>query len=293
MSSQKHTDKVSSEAEEIHAAQNESYSAFQFYYQLIYMSAVAAAGLSRNQVFDLGAKLNCVVAPYFADVQTLVSSLHYDYPRACRVVGGRCKETDVASFLLRLSDALEAGESLPGFLTHEAGVQRNVYVNEYERNLDSMRKWTDAYASLIVSMALIVIINLVSTMIYDMGNTLMMLFVGTACLFSAGGAWVVTRSTPRERLALCEGPGSGGTATYSTNGHDRTSHSAGRLTDTGVNSCWMGLGNDFYSIGKQLYPAYWHGSQNPAASAKKKNSQPLCDRWEAWPVPQEPQSLKL
>lgn len=184
------------------------FSGFQLFYQLTYMSAIAAAGLSRGRIFELAAKLSTTVAHYFEDVQQLVESFHYDYPRACRIVGEQAKEDEVKSFLLRTSDALDSGEPLDAFLAREAGAQGEEYANEYERNLDSLKKWTDAYASLTVSQSLIVIINLISTMIYDMGTGLVLGFVIAAVAFTLFGDWVLSRAAPQERMTVAPPGGS-------------------------------------------------------------------------------------
>ncbi|MEA3407805.1 MAG: hypothetical protein U9R48_06975 [Chloroflexota bacterium] len=178
------------------------FSGFQLFYQLAYMSAVAAAGLSRHRIFALASELSTTVAHYFAEVENLVQSFHYDYPRACRVIGERAKENEVRSFLFRLSDALESGEPLDIFLAREAEAQGESYSNEYERDLESLKKWTDAYASLIVSQVLIVIINLISTMIYDIGTKLVAGFMVMSVLFSFLGAWILSRAAPREVMTL-------------------------------------------------------------------------------------------
>jgi flagellar protein FlaJ len=191
-SSPKRTPKVSSE----------ELSAFELFYQLVYMSATAAAGLSRSKVFEFASQLGCRVARLFQDVDNLAQKFHYDYPTACRMVGEPCKQEDVKSFFLRFSDALESGEPTSAFLYREAMAQGEHYSNEYERDLESLKKWTDAYSSLIISEALIVIINLISTMIYDMGTALMAGLITIAVVMSFFGVWILTRAAPKEKMTV-------------------------------------------------------------------------------------------
>lgn len=172
------------------------------------MSATSAAGLSRNQVFEHAAALPSRVAHFFERVETIVRSLHYDYPTACRRIGEGIKLVEVKSFFLRFADALQSGEPMTVFLAREARAQGEVYSNEYERNLESLKKWTDAYSSIIISEALIVIINLVSTMIYDMGTALMAVLVTVAVMMGFFGAWVLTRSGPQEVMTVSPPEGS-------------------------------------------------------------------------------------
>ncbi|MCB8942977.1 MAG: type II secretion system F family protein [Ardenticatenaceae bacterium] len=183
-------------------------SAFDLFYQLTYMSAAAAAGISRSKTFELAAQSQSSVAQYFEAINVLVDELRYDYPEACRAVGEKARSDDVKSFLLRLSDALRSGEPLPAFLAREAEVQGDNYSNAYERDLESLKKWSDAFSSIIVSVALILIINLVSTMIYQMSISLIAGLVVTAVLMGFFGAWVLSRAAPQEVITVASAEGS-------------------------------------------------------------------------------------
>ena len=180
----------------------EEFSAFDLFYQITYMSATAAAGLPRRKVFELGARIPSSIAPYFVRINDLVANLQYDYPTACRMIGNDAHYEEVKSFLLRLADALESGDPLTTFLAREADAQGDQYSNKYDRDVESLKKWTDAYASLIISEALLVIINLVSTMIYSMSSALMAGLLGVAVLMSFFGTWVLSRSAPRETMVV-------------------------------------------------------------------------------------------
>jgi archaeal flagellar protein FlaJ len=185
-------------------------SGFDLFYQLIYMSAVAAAGISRSRIFQLAAKLTRTPAEYFKRIHLLCEKLGYNYPSACTVVGQRTKSEAMKTLLLRFADALSSGHPEVAFLEEESEVQRDAYEKEYDRNLASLQKWTDAYAAIVVSAALIVIVNLTSTMIYDLGTSMVMGLVITAVLTSAGGAWIISRAAPAEPEAFFtpEGPSS-------------------------------------------------------------------------------------
>ena len=53
--------------------------AFDLFYQLTYMSAMASAGLSRSRVFHLAADSSSDTAAYFTAINTLVEEMRYDY----------------------------------------------------------------------------------------------------------------------------------------------------------------------------------------------------------------------
>src|SRR5690606_41456473 len=88
---------------------------FELFYQLTYMSAMAAAGLSRSKTFEIAARSGSPAARYFAAINTLVDEFRYDYPDACRRIGTQARSENMRSFLLRLSDALRSGEPLADF----------------------------------------------------------------------------------------------------------------------------------------------------------------------------------
>ncbi len=171
---------------------------FDLYYQLTYMSAVAAAGISRDRIFQLGSALGRAPSAYFAKVDLLSKKLSYDYAQACHTVGADVKSEAMKSLLLRLASALVSGEPEADFLEQEAEITGVAYENGYERDLAALTKWTDAYAAIIISSALIIIINLISTMIYEMGPGMIIGLMIVAVLTSIMGAWILSRAAPRE-----------------------------------------------------------------------------------------------
>ncbi|MCL4393799.1 MAG: type II secretion system F family protein [Chloroflexi bacterium] len=176
----------------------EEITSFDLFFQLIHMSATSAAGISRARVFQLARELRCPPSQYFKSIHEVAENLRYNYPDAVHMVGERANSEDVKTFLLRLSDALRSGEPLPGFLSREAMVQGERYSNDYETKLESLNKWTDAFTAVSVSSALIVIMNIVMTMIYNVGTGMMGLMVAVAVLASFGVAWVMFRTAPEE-----------------------------------------------------------------------------------------------
>ncbi|NLE49819.1 MAG: hypothetical protein GX613_00300 [Chloroflexi bacterium] len=171
---------------------------FELFYQLTYMSAMAAAGLSRSKTFEIAARSGSPAARYFAAINTLVDEFRYDYPDACRRIGTQARSENMRSFLLRLSDALRSGEPLADFLAREAEVQAADYENKYERNLEALKQWSNAFSSIVISVALIVIIQVISSMIYSMNTSVMAGLISTGVIMAGFGAWIIWRSAPRE-----------------------------------------------------------------------------------------------
>ena len=175
---------------------------FELFYQLTYLSAMTAAGITRSKTFELAAQSSVPAAEYFKAINILVDEFRYDYPEACRAVGIKAKSDNMRSFLLRLSDALRSGEPMPEFMAREASVQGQDYQNKYERDLEALKQWTNAYTSISISVALIVIIQVVSSMIYTMNSGVMLGLVMAGVTMAGFGAWIIWRSSPQEVMTV-------------------------------------------------------------------------------------------
>ncbi len=193
-----------------HASKNsfKLVSPFDMFYQLTYMSAMSAAGISRAKIFEIAAQSKSNAATYFAAVNTLVDEFRYDYAEACRSIGLQSKSENMKTFLLRLSDALRSGEPLAEYLAREAEVTSEDYENGYERDLEGLKQWSNAFSSLVMSVSLIIIIQIVSAMIYSLNPTMMMGLVVTGVFVAAFGAWIIMRSAPKENMIVAPSEGS-------------------------------------------------------------------------------------
>ena len=172
--------------------------AMDLYSQVAYMAGIAAAGLPRNKMFEYTARLPYCTSVYFRRVQFMARKLNYNYAEACQAVGDGTKEPDPKALLLRLSGSLTSGESETAFLERESRVMGEHYADEYERKIDSLRKWSEAYSSLILSGAIIVTVGIVSMLIYPISPTFIMTLSALCVCISAAGPWLLYTSAPRE-----------------------------------------------------------------------------------------------
>ena len=175
---------------------------FDLLYQLSFMSVIASAGVPRNQIFARSAQTPCASAEYFNKVELACQRLKYDYARACRVVGESAEEEEVKGLLLRFSSSLLSGEPEADFLVREAEAQAEAYHNEYGRKLETLKMWTDAYVSLILSAVLVIIIGVVSTMIWKIETTFIVGLVVISITTTALGIWLIYIMVPRESTVL-------------------------------------------------------------------------------------------
>ena len=177
---------------------NSDYLSYDLFYQLAYMSSIAAAGIPRSQIFEFASQLPCSSSRYFAEIHLLAKKMRYDYAVACRIVGESTNEESVKSLLLRLSSSLSSGEPESDFLAQEAQIQAEAFKNEYERGVESLKKWTEAYGALIVSAALIVMVAAISMLIYPVATWVTVSLVGVTIVTSILGAWAIYRVSPKE-----------------------------------------------------------------------------------------------
>jgi len=175
---------------------------FDLLYQLSYMSVIAASGVPRSQIFQRAAELSCSSAEYFKKIELTSKKLKYDYARACRLVGETAEAEVIRGLLLRFSSSLISGEPEAEFLAREAEAQAEDYSNEYGRKLETMKMWTDAYVSLILSAVLVIIIGIVSTMIWKIETSLIIGMAFISIMTTSIGVWLIYLVSPKESMVL-------------------------------------------------------------------------------------------
>lgn len=169
-----------------------------FFCQLSYMSAIATSGITRSGLFDYAAALPYISARYFKRAVFVARAFNHDYASACRIVGQATKEPEVKAFLLRFSGALSSGEDVTTFLLRESEISADSYGNHYERRLETLKKWTDAYIALIMTTAIITIVSVVSMIIGNITTAVIMGMATLTILTTIGGVYLIYRAAPRE-----------------------------------------------------------------------------------------------
>ena len=176
-------------------------------YQLSCMSVISAAGVPRKLIFEYSSNLPCSAAEYFKRIDLTCERLKYDYAKGCRLVGENTKEEKMRELLLRFSSSLLSGEPEADFLVREAKAQAEEFDNEYVREIEALKTWSDAYVSLIMCSVLIIIMGIVSTMIWSVSNTFLIGLVAISAGTTAMGVYLIYLMSPREKIVLSK-PGS-------------------------------------------------------------------------------------
>lgn len=171
---------------------------FDLMYQLSYLSVIAGARVPRSQIFKRAAQLSGGPAEYFRRVERTRSALGCDYAKSCRIVGEAAGQDDMKALLLRLSSSLVSGEPEADFMFREADARLSLFNNQYERDLESLKQWTDAYVSLIISAVVIIIIGVLSSMVWKLATSVILGLMGLSVGVTVLGAWLIYLLSPRE-----------------------------------------------------------------------------------------------
>ncbi len=169
-----------------------------FFSQLSYMAAIAISGISRSGLFYYAAKLPYIATRYFRRVDFVAKMFNRDYSQACRIIGEKIKEAPIKALLLRLSNALASGEDVASFLNREAYILSESYSHSYERRIDLLRKWADAYISLILTSALVTVMSVVTMIMGNVSTGFIVSVTALTILVTIFGAWFLYNTAPRE-----------------------------------------------------------------------------------------------
>ena len=172
--------------------------AFDLLSNLTYMAAMSVGGGSRDLILEWTIKQNYKTVVYFRQVYLLAKRTGFEYARAFQMVAGKTPAESVKSLLLRFAGAIQSGYPEKEFMLEEAKVQREQYINGYYRSLETVAKWGDAYAALLVSVSLVVVVAMISTMLSDI-DMLFVMALATSMLFvTAFGVYIIYRTSPYE-----------------------------------------------------------------------------------------------
>lgn len=169
-----------------------------FFSQLVYMASIATSGIARSNLFFHAAELPYIATRYFRRVDFVAKMFNHDYSQACRIVGEKIKVPEIKALLLRLSSALSSGEDIADFLSRESYVLSESYGNSYERRIELLKKWADAYVSLILTSALVTVMCVVTMMIGSVSISFIVSLSAITILATLFGSWFLYNTAPRE-----------------------------------------------------------------------------------------------
>ncbi len=169
---------------------------------MTYMAAVASGGPPRDVILEWTLKQNYQTVPYFRQVYILAKRVGFEYSRAFQMVARKAKAETMKTLLLRFAGAISSGYPEADFLREEAKVQREQYINGYYRSLETLTKWGDAYAALLVSVALVVVVAMITTMLSAIADIFVIALIMTMFMVTGFGAYIIYRTSPYEVKAF-------------------------------------------------------------------------------------------
>jgi flagellar protein FlaJ len=172
--------------------------AFDLLSNLTYMAAASVGGASRDLILEWVIRQNYQTVRYFRQVYLLAKRTGFEYSRAFQLVSRQTPAESVRSLLLRFAGAIQAGYPERDFLLEEARVQREQYINSYYRSLETVAKWGDAYAALLVSVSLVVVVAMISTMLSEISMIFVMALGLSMFSVTGFGVYIIYRTSPYE-----------------------------------------------------------------------------------------------
>jgi len=167
---------------------------------LTYMSVLSIANLPRDNVLEECGRQNSKTSVFFEYVHRLVKRVGMEYTHAFQLVSERAKPESLKSLLLRFSASISSGESEQEFIVQEAKAERERYSNEYEKSIENLRKWTDAYAAILISVTLIMVVSLVSSMMGSLPQSFVSIMAFAVLFITSIGLFVIYKSAPVEQV---------------------------------------------------------------------------------------------
>ena len=166
--------------------------------QLTYMAALSQASVSRDVVFERSGRQGFKTSGSFLHVFYLVKRIGVEYSTALQRVARATRSALMKSIMLRFAASFSSGEPTEQFLAGEYDVEMERYQENYESGVEGLRKWGDAYAALLVSSTLIVVVAMISTMITDLGSRFNIMLTMGMIGSTVMGAWLIYKAPPRE-----------------------------------------------------------------------------------------------
>ena len=173
---------------------------FDLYSNLTYMAALSVGDPSRDLLMSKVLEQDFKMGIFFRQIYLMTKRMGFEYSRAFRLVARKAGAVSVKNLLLRFAGAINSGVSEVDFLLEEAKVEAEEYNSTYLRSLETLAKWADAYAALLVAVTLVVVVAMISTMLSQLGSTFLLMLTFSMVFVTAFGVYIVWRTAPSEEI---------------------------------------------------------------------------------------------
>ncbi len=169
---------------------------------LTYMSVLSLGSLPRDQVLEHCARQQLKTAVFFDFIYVMAKRVGMEYTRAFQLAAEKARASSIKSLLLRFAASISSGESEREFVIQEAETEGERYGNEYERGVENLRKWTDAYAAILISVTLIMVVSLVSTMMGSLDQNFIVIMAFALFFITGVGVFIIHKVAPVEQYTF-------------------------------------------------------------------------------------------
>ena len=173
---------------------------FDLYSNLTYMAAVSVGEPSRDPIMAKVLEQDFKTGVFFRQVYLMTKRMGFEYSRAFRLVARKARAEKIKNLLLRFAGAINSGVSEVDFLLEEAKVEAEAYNSTYLRSVETLSKWADAYAALLVSVTLVVVVAMISTMLSQLGNSFLLMLTFAMVFVTTFGVYIIFRTAPSEEV---------------------------------------------------------------------------------------------
>ena len=173
---------------------------FDLYSNLTYMAAVSVGEPSRDLIMTKVLEQDFKTGIFFRQIYLMTKRMGFEYSRAFRLAAKKAKAENIKNLLLRFAGAINSGVSEVDFLLEEAKVEAEAYNSTYLRSIETLSKWADAYAALLVSVTLVVVVAMISTMLSQLGNSFLAILTCAMVFVTAFGVYIIFRTAPAEEI---------------------------------------------------------------------------------------------
>ncbi len=169
---------------------------------ILHLYSLSHTQASPNQIIEMMANSKKTLQPLsktFGKIAALVRKWNYTLHRAAYLTSLTTPERRVREFLQRLSHSLNMGVNLEGFMKIEYEKFLSTSEAEFDRALEKVKKYIEAYSALLTSMAFLSVSMLLTSMIYgvDVGKTLTATAL-TSTITLASLTILIARAMPRD-----------------------------------------------------------------------------------------------
>ncbi|RLF18176.1 MAG: hypothetical protein DRN06_02180 [Thermoprotei archaeon] len=180
-----------------------------FHLLILYLATLSSSGASSKDLFRLIGALKSslgVVAQVFRRIDLLVNKWGYNQVNACKLVSRALPNCELKDLLLRMSQAIGVGLPMKDFSNIEYNKYLTSYQDEYERAMDRLKRFCEAYSAMLTASAFISVAMILVSMIYGVSSAELILTLTVVMIVTiiASLLYLIYKNAPRGRVVALD-----------------------------------------------------------------------------------------